>query len=193
MFSTLTGVRIMNVTDEWYYVRNGHPEGPVTLARLQIEAREGRLKQTDLVWREPMPQWVAAGGSSEIFASQSRTWNPPALRLQNASPNPAYQPQPIGYASRQTQAQASDIGQDAGIRLLLPVGRSGWAIAAGYCGLLAIIPIIGQLAIIFGILAIMEMRKNPNKHGMGRALTGLILGGLFTAAHLSAAASFFIH
>ncbi|MGY8642132.1 MAG: hypothetical protein ACKVJU_13690 [Verrucomicrobiales bacterium] len=29
----------------------------------------------------------------------------------------------------------------SGMRMLLPVGRSGWAIAAGYCGLFAFIGI----------------------------------------------------
>ena len=31
------------------------------------------------------------------------------------------------------------LGENAGIRLLLPVGRSFWAIAAGYAGLFAVL------------------------------------------------------
>ena len=32
-----------------------------------------------------------------------------------------------------------DLGDDAAMRMLLPVGRSGWAIAAGYLGLFSLI------------------------------------------------------
>ncbi len=75
-----------------------------------------------------------------------------------------------------------DIGQDAGIRMLLPVGRSGWAIASGYLGLISILLIPAPLALLTGILAIREIRRNPKKHGMGRAIFGIVMGALFTAA-----------
>ena len=69
---------------------------------------------------------------------------------------------------------------DLGMRMLLPVGRSGFAIAAGYCGLFGFIPIVGLLAILFSTLAIFDLRKHPEKTGWGRILTGYILGTLFT-------------
>lgn len=75
-----------------------------------------------------------------------------------------------------------DLGDDAGIRFLLPVGRSGWAIAAGYLGLFSVLCIPSPLALICGILAIVEMRRNPKKHGMGRAIFGIVMGGIWTAA-----------
>ena len=71
-----------------------------------------------------------------------------------------------------------DIGQDAGMRMLLPVGRSGWAIASGYLGLLSLICIPAPFAILTGILAVRDIRKNPKKHGMGRAIFGIIMGSL---------------
>jgi hypothetical protein len=60
--------------------------------------------------------------------------------------------------------------------MLLPVGRSGWAIAAGYMGLLSVIPIFAPLAIIFGILALREMKRHPERHGSGRAWFGIVMG-----------------
>ena len=82
------------------------------------------------------------------------------------------------------QKNSHDIGQDGNMRMLLPVGRSGWAIAAGYLGLFAVIPIFAPLALIIGLIAVRDIRKNqmpPNpKHGMGRAVFGIIMGGLFT-------------
>jgi hypothetical protein len=73
-----------------------------------------------------------------------------------------------------------DIGEDAGIRMLLPVGRSGWAIAAGYLGLFSVLCIPAPLALIAGILAIREMRRDPKKHGMGRAVFGIVMGSIGT-------------
>ena len=77
------------------------------------------------------------------------------------------------------------LGDDAAIRLLLPVGRSAWAIAAGYLGLISVLCIPSPFALIAGILAIREMRRNPKKHGMGRAIFGIVMGGIGTVALLA--------
>jgi len=69
---------------------------------------------------------------------------------------------------------------DALMRFLLPVGRSPYAIAAGYLGLVSVLVIPAPLAILFGILAIIDINKNPHKHGMGRAIFGIIMGAFFT-------------
>lgn len=83
---------------------------------------------------------------------------------------------------RRRQRRQQDIGQDAGMRMLMPVGRSGWAIAAGYLGLISVLVFPAPFAVIAGILAIREMKRDPEKHGMGRAIFGLVMGGLFTLA-----------
>lgn len=84
------------------------------------------------------------------------------------------------YPRRRRSRESQDLGDDAGMRLLLPVGRSGWAIAAGYLGLISVLCIPAPLALIAGILAILEMRRDPTKHGMGRAIFGLVMGGIGT-------------
>jgi len=72
------------------------------------------------------------------------------------------------------------MGDDAGMRLLLPVGRSGWAIAAGYLGLFCLVLLPSPLAIIISIIAIRDIWKSKlsvhPKHGMGRAIFGLVMG-----------------
>jgi uncharacterized RDD family membrane protein YckC len=68
-----------------------------------------------------------------------------------------------------------DLGQDAGIRMLIPVGRSGWAIAAGYFGLFSLLCFPAPLALVFGILAIRDIQTHPNRHGMGRAIFGIVM------------------
>lgn len=74
--------------------------------------------------------------------------------------------------------QQPDIGDDPAMRLLLPVGLSGWAIAAGYLGLFSVLCVPGPLALLCGILAILEMKRNPKKHGMGRAIFGIVMGSI---------------
>ena len=68
---------------------------------------------------------------------------------------------------------------NAVVRMLIPVGRSGLAIAAGYAGLLSFIPGVGIAAIVLGVLALRDIKAHPEKHGAGRAWTGIILGVLF--------------
>jgi hypothetical protein len=77
-----------------------------------------------------------------------------------------------------------DIGDDPAMRLLLPVGLTGWAIAAGYLGLFSVLCFPAPFALLTGILAIRAMRLNPRKHGMGRAVFGIVMGGIGTAAML---------
>lgn len=69
---------------------------------------------------------------------------------------------------------------DPTMRMLIPVGRSAWAIISGYLGLLSVLMVPGPFAILTGILAIREMKRNPKKHGMGRAVFGIVMGILGT-------------
>lgn len=73
-----------------------------------------------------------------------------------------------------------DLGDDPGIRMLLPVGRSGWAIASGYLGLISVLCIPAPFALLTGILAVREIARNPKKHGLGRAIFGMAMGGVFS-------------
>jgi hypothetical protein len=75
-----------------------------------------------------------------------------------------------------------NLGDNAAIRMLLPVGRSLWAIAAGYLGLLSLVILPAPLALLFGIVAILDIRKHPERHGMGRAIFGIVMGSLGTLA-----------
>src|SRR6266404_5143516 len=70
------------------------------------------------------------------------------------------------------------IGDDPGMRMLLPVGRSIWAIVAGYLGLFSLLCFPAPFAILIGIIAIIDIKKNPEKHGMGRAIFGIVMGTL---------------
>lgn len=71
---------------------------------------------------------------------------------------------------------------DATMRMLLPIGRSGYAIAAGYLGLFSILLVPAPFALLFGILGVRDIKKNKDKYegngGMGRAMFGIIMGAI---------------
>jgi uncharacterized protein (DUF983 family) len=83
------------------------------------------------------------------------------------------QPIPIQY-------QLKDIDDNPAMRMILPIGRSGLAIAAGYAGLFSVLVFPAPIALILGILAVVDIRRHPKKHGMGRAIFAIIIGGFFT-------------
>ena len=74
------------------------------------------------------------------------------------------------------EPQATDLG----MRMLLPLGRSPLAIIAGYLGLFSLLIVPGPLALLFGILAVVHIRRGTNVHGMGRAIFAIVIGALAT-------------
>ena len=84
-------------------------------------------------------------------------------------------------------AEKTYASDNPGLRFVLPIGCTGWAIASGYCGLFSLIPVLGillaLLSIIFGILAIVVIRHNPHKHGVARIVIGWIFSILSLVGH----------
>jgi ABC-type dipeptide/oligopeptide/nickel transport system permease component len=68
--------------------------------------------------------------------------------------------------------------------MIIPIDRSGLAIAAGYLGLVSVIYFFATIALVLGILAIRDIKKHPDKHGMGRAVFGIVMGAIFTVVLL---------
>jgi len=101
------------------------------------------------------------------------------LHQQGALTDEEFEAQKQAVQAAAAQPQRRSIGDNAGIRALLPVGRSGLAIAAGYVGLASLVVWPAALvAILLGILAIRDIKRNEGKHGMGRAIFALIAGGI---------------
>lgn len=75
-------------------------------------------------------------------------------------------------------------GAEGCLKWVVPVNRSNWAIAAGYLGLVSVLPGMGVLAVVCGCLALRSIQRNPRKIGKGRAYFGIVSGALFTVLEL---------
>lgn len=82
------------------------------------------------------------------------------------------------------QHVANDKG-NSGLQYLVPIGRSGWAIAAGYLAFFSLLVIPAPFALFCGIMALRDIKKNPDKLGKPRAIFGIVLGTLGTLALLA--------
>ena len=108
--------------------------------------------------------------------------NPPLNWSREQTPNP-FGDQPPGDlfapgAYRPGQP-SPDLADDPAMRWVLPVGQSVWSIVSGYLGLLSLaLCFLGPFAVLTGVMAIAELRKNPRMSGWGRAIIGIVLGSL---------------
>ena len=76
---------------------------------------------------------------------------------------------------------APKLADDATMRWLFPIGRSGWAIAAGYAGLFAFLIFPAPIAFVLGVVALFHLRRRRDLRGRGRAIFGTVVGALGTA------------
>jgi len=76
--------------------------------------------------------------------------------------------------------QSYSITKDPDLKYILPVNRSGAAIAAGYLGLFNLSIFLGIFtaipAIVLGILGLRNIKQHPGRMGKGRAWFGIISG-----------------
>lgn len=76
--------------------------------------------------------------------------------------------------------QDADFSESGLVRMALPVGRTPLSIIAGYLGLFSLTFVLAPVSLIVGIFAIRDLKAHPDRHGMGRAWFGTIMGGIFT-------------
>lgn len=63
---------------EWYYAKGDQQVGPVTLQEMQAMTADGRLQESDLVWKEGLADWTPAGRVHTLFARGPGNAAPPA-------------------------------------------------------------------------------------------------------------------
>ena len=75
------------MAQQWYYVKDGQRQGPVTVETLKELAASGQLVPSDLVWKEGMSQWAEAHKVKGLYpasdvSSSHQTSSPPPLTSQ---------------------------------------------------------------------------------------------------------------
>jgi uncharacterized protein DUF2510 len=117
--------------------------------------------------------------------SDNFTTTPVTSAPANWYPDP-YQPGQLrwfdGYrwTEHASGQQPSQPPRDRSIEVLLPVNRTAWSIAAGYAGLFSILLVFAPLALILGVIALIDLTHKPDVGGRGRAWFGLIAGAFGT-------------
>lgn len=69
---------------------------------------------------------------------------------------------------------------DAGLQYVIPINTNVVAIAAGYVGLVSVLCFPAPIALILGIIALVQLKKKPEQHGKGRAIFAIVMGVLFS-------------
>jgi hypothetical protein len=80
--------------------------------------------------------------------------------------------------AKERKPRRKTLGDNAVARMIVPVGRSAWALVAGYLGLLSVLLVPAPFALATGIIAALDIQKHPRKHGMGRAIFGIVMGAI---------------
>jgi hypothetical protein len=81
---------------------------------------------------------------------------------------------------RPRRRRRSEEAGDDGLQYVIPINTSGLAIAAGYVGLISVLCLPAPIALILGILAVRQLKKNPKMHGIGRAIFAIVMGAIFS-------------
>ena len=102
----------------WKYQINGQEHGPIDTKQLQHLAKTGKLKPTDLIWREGLKEWVPASKAKGLFPtgeSPSAVSPPPAP----TPPLPGVPPAPL-QAATATEAERPVVPSPGEARPSLP-------------------------------------------------------------------------
>lgn len=78
------------MASEWMYAQEGKQYGPVSSSQLKALAESGKLKPTDLVWKDGMAQWAAASKLQNLFTPTT-----PLVAPSAAPPVPTIAPPPM--------------------------------------------------------------------------------------------------
>lgn len=202
------------MADEWFLIRNGRREGPLSAAELRRRAAAGDITASNFVWRQGLKQPVSCARVQGLLP-------------ESAAVSPAPASQPMGATAPVNPVTASATGtpgrpacphcgrsvtagdafctgcgkgiagptpgvstEDMAIGMLVPHKVTVLSVVAGYMGLLSFCVIPAPLALLLGILALSELRKNPGKLGYSRAIFAIVMGGLGSVVAVVAAVAF---
>ena len=144
-----------------YVIKGKQQTGPLDEQSVFQAIQNRTYSSEDLAWHAGMKDWQP---------------------LHKIYPSVHFPPPPFIEPPSPPVADKKNLGDGLGMRMLLPVGRSPWAVAAGYLGIFSVYPPVAPIAILISIIAIIHVRNSKSsdhpKYGMGRAVFGLVMGCL---------------
>lgn len=157
---------------EWHYCLQGDAEtqGPVSEAKLKRLFQSGRLPDDTLVWNENLTDWVEAGRIPTLQSAPARA----AAEIPLIDTRSAY-------------------AEPDGDELPVPPLASA-SLILGILGIAIPVGVGSVLAIVFGHLALGQIKDNRRFYqGENMAKTGLIIGYVTLAILLVAASAWLIY
>lgn len=141
----------------WFYSKDGQQLGPVAFSEIQRLLSEGQITEESMVWQQGTPNWVKLSTVLTTPAAPSA----PALPVEPVIP-------------------AATVAGNA-IPAPVAAGKTnGFAITSLVLSILGLICctslLFNILAVVFGHLALSQIKKNPNQGGKNLATAGLIIG-----------------
>lgn len=155
----------------WYYAKNGQQIGPVEVTVLQNLYRAGQLAPGDLVWTDGMTTWLPA---SNIPAITGGFQAPPPSPVAQAP----FPPQPQAQAPFPPQTTGQSPYPTNYYNPYATPTNNGKATASLVLGIFSLFccgPLVGIIGIIFGSIALSEIKTNPYSKGRGMAIAGIVL------------------
>lgn len=165
-----------------YIEREGALLGPVPHAALERFIADGeryRLRNTRewQVWQgvvtSPPSEEVEAAAQPDAKTEEAATELDAAVAFEPPSPPPP-SIDTSAFPPAWTQPIVEDQTSTEPVQAKPP--RSSVAAIAGYLGIFSIIPLVGLLAMVAGMLAIRDIRRHPQKQGIGRARFAIAIG-----------------
>ena len=163
--------------NQWYFVKEGKQEGPVTAPQLASLVNAGVINSSDLmVWRDGLPEWQswqASGIQDEISVL-------PKPSLSQPTPTPTITINPYSVSERAQSNFGSDLAYTG-------PGYSGYG-RLRYFLTIMVITIVFYAVVIgitFGVIGVSNSPGTGTFVGMG--LIFLVLMALFMAASFYAA------
>jgi hypothetical protein len=156
-----------------YVIKGKQQTGPLDEQSVFQAIQNRTYSSEDLAWHAGMKDWQPL---HKIYPSVH--FPPPPFFQGTSVPSVPSVPAPPSPPV----TDKKNLGDGLGRRMLLPVGRSPWAVAAGYLGIFSVYPWFAPIAILISIIAIIHVRNSKSsdhpKYGMGRAVFGLVMGCL---------------
>jgi len=134
------------------------------------------------------PAMAERDDDAEHIRSKPPPLPPRDENIQPTKQRPATPPDEWVEENRPRRRRRPDVRRDDddGVSTIIPY-KNGLALAGYYVGVFSLIPIVGfilgPLGLIFGIVGLRRVNRNPEIKGTGHAVTAIVLGGLSSLVH----------